>query len=540
MINTEKKNEFIKNTPELKMVLSDIFKGAVKSENVKLWSKGNNHTEFHQIGWLLQDDHLDTVLKHFSANDLYISFNTFKAFSKRKKKKKGSKRMDLFNVYAFCIDVDYKAGSDHNISVLDAVSHIKLLFNQSWDNIIPCPAYIEYGNQFRLIYLLDGHLSTQKQFNAIDLVAKKIVSAINSYDGFDFHAETQPLNSFIRVAGSYNTKNISTPVWTGKMEWDEEFNDYKYIFDNTCPVIHYEKAYITDSCGYPVGIETRKTLGEYMEEVLGDWEKPLWYDTWKKSANSKKKVYSLSGLNFSRMNDINIIREYMQKTYGPKGYRAKLCFTYFIHAKLYFNDISEAYQATEAFNNSLTLPLTSSQLKNALCSAIHNNYTIKSDTILKMFGISEEKAKELSLQLALRHSDNKRYCKEYRQRQKIKKAKKGIKTKKQIIEKHKKTIIKLRKRHQNNKKIQNSLEISKKTMERYITQLIKAGRILSAKLHKKAEKVIEQKKEIAEEDFLQKVASACVKIGQAVEEKGENAFISEMLLFDQVCRCCEK
>ncbi len=498
-------------------VLNDLFRGADKKESIRIFSKSRNRYENHQVKWLLQEENLRNTIRRFPAGDLYISFNTFKNTG-RIKKRGSAARDTLFNVYNFCIDVDYKAGIDRNMPVEEAISCITALWDDSFGNSIPMSSYIEYGNQFRLIYSIKGHLGTESQFRAIELVAKRIVHTLNSYPDFDFHAEMQPLSSYIRFPGSINRKrSAGQPV---------------IRFMKVCPVID----------GEAIDIDTKKTLGEYMEEVLDPWEKPAWYEKWQKRDKKKKKKHtrSLKELNHSRMEDIAKIQRYYIKE-GEIGYRSKLCFAYFIHAKKYFDNREAATSALSDFNQAFPHPLSEGKLRNCICTAIHKDYRMKNATLLEFLGITEELAELLELNLRENAVNNAEHCKAYRMRKKKAKKRKG-QLRSQKTERLKKSIIAMRKRRVCAEKMAIALGLSVKTVERYVSALMKEGRILKMKVVKKCDKVIGSKKEAQGEEFLQAFVEAVGTIGRTCmkSDKTEAQLIREMDLFDAACLACRE
>lgn len=510
--------------------LSDLYAFASKKESVLFWDKANNIREFHRVDWLLKPGNLTKVLSHFGTDDLYLSFNTF-----RNKKGVTAAYRQLFNAYAFCIDVDYKRGKDKNIPVTEAIAAMKELFGRDFGSVIPAPSYIEYSNQFRLIYLLNGHASGEKQFKALNLVAKRMVEAINRYPDFDFCAETQGLHSFLRIPGSVNTKNCQRPRFEG-YRWDEKQQDWIASFHGCGDIVQIEKVG-TDS-RYPVDLETRLTLSEYMEEVLGAWEQPVWYREWKKTPVKKAPSSDLAALNQSRMDDIIKIQKQKISENGAQNFRDKLCFAYFIHAKQYFHEETAAIEAVRNFNSRFPIPLKETELRSTISSARHKHYTMKNSTLLNFLDISVEQAKGLKLSLSHKNpAKNKDYCKAYRDK-KRKTLYRAGKTKEQQIQKRKNTIVKLRKKKKTNKQIYSSLKITPKTLERYLSQLIKEHRILSKKFQKKATAIMEQKK--SNESFAETFCHNIEFVAKTMMGlDSETTFWEEMALLDRVCKIQE-
>lgn len=500
-------------------LIHELFLSASHDELVKFRSGFNGKEQFHSVKWLKKEQNLRKVLNSFEEQDLFFTFNTFK-----NKKKASSSKENLFNVYSFAIDVDYKRGKDRKESVETAVCCIKDLWNHSFGNLIPMPGYVEYGNQFRLIYLLKGHVSGEKQMKALELVQRHIVDLINACTDFDFCAEVQPLNSFMRVPSSYNGKNANYK----NCRWDGE----RYVTEGLYPV-RLEKQFLTKD-GYPVEIDTRKTLSEYMDEVLGEFNKPVWYDSWKHKGKAeknkkKKRIANLNALNRSRMEDIEKIQEYYIRLHDEKGHRNKLCFAYFNQAFLLEKSVEPAIDRLTAFNNRFHNPLNSSELKNCICTSKKRPYQMKTATLLNFLDISETLAKDLGLNLVSSAGSNAAYCRAY-----YEKTKKKKNTKKKKLKKQYKTIIRLRKKGKSNHQIAKSLKISEKSVERHITKLLREHKLMSKKLRKKIAKVIDEKKEANEfsgQDFAEKFCSAVTRIGES-ESSFDEDFMKDLFAFD--------
>lgn len=480
----------IKQTYDLFMT---IFADADNQELVKIWSKKNQMRQFHKVSSLKDYHTFSHVIASFPDEDVYFSFSSFK------NRKRGRSRMcDLFNVYAFCVDVDYKKGKNADCSVQEAIMHLGLV------NDFLRPAYIEYGNQFRLIYLLKGHLSGKKQFAAIESVINRLVKQLNDYEGFDFCAESQGLNTYLRVAGSCNTK---VPIMLAHVVVD-------YV-----RVAYYEMD----------GESSRKTLSEYMDSVLGKFEKPDWYDDWKKNAKKKKKKKpcSQAALNKARLRDVDLLQAYYDASGKTSGYRDKLCFLHFIHVKLLTDDNNMAWDSLLKFNEKFRNPMMERELRNVVSSALRKKYRFGNTRFATFMDLSEREIKQLDLSIGKSCSlKNKEYCRKY-----YEKKRKKANTKKKQMKRKEKSIIKLRRMKKKNAEICASLHLSMKTLERYLTKLIKEHKILSKKFTKKCEDVIAKKQET---DFAAEFSKNCTMIGQAFENAGDKDLFSELAWFDSL------
>lgn len=450
-------------------LFNSIFEQATGTELVKFWSPAIAKQEFHQVSWLKKANNLAKVLTGFPKEDVYMSFNTFK-----NKVNLTGTRNDIFNCYAFCIDVDYKLGRDKSASVEEAICAIRELYHDN--SIIPVPYYIEYGNQFRLIYLLDGHVSGKKQMQALDLVQKRLVAKINQYPVFDFCAETQGLQSFIRLPGSYNTKNAKANKITYK--WNNQLQAYCIDWTAAYKEIKIIEEDELDHDGWALDTPKRKTLMDYMDIVLGEWEKPAWYSAWKKQSKKKKHHHSCKELNISRIRDIQTIQEYYKQNHAEIGHRNQLCFAFYIHAKLLYCNMDKVWVALWQFNDNFNSPLSEKKLQNCICTAIHKNYYMKTSTLMEKLGVTKELGEDLNLQcLQPKIKNNAAYCKKYY-------AKKKLNAKQKQLEKEKKTIIALKKKYKTNKTIAHILHISEKKVERLVSGLIKERKLWSAKILK--------------------------------------------------------
>ena len=310
----------------------------------------------------------------------------------------------------------------------------------------------------------------------MDLVQKRLVAKINQYPVFDFCAETQGLQSFIRLPGSYNTKNAKANKITYK--WNNQLQAYCIDWTAAYKEIKIIEEDELDHDGWALDTPKRKTLMDYMDIVLGEWEKPAWYSAWKKQSKKKKHHHSSKELNASRMKDIQAIQGYYKQNHTEIGHRNQLCFAFYIHAKLLYCNMDKAWIALWEFNNNFTSPLSEKKLQNCICTAIHKNYYMKTSTLMDKLGISKELGERLNLQcIQPKTKNNAAYCKKYY-------TKKKINTKQKQLEKEKKTIIALKKKYKTNKTIAHILHISEKKVERLVSGLIKERKLWSAKILK--------------------------------------------------------
>ena len=178
------------------------------------------------------------------GDDLMYTPNTFKPCGGSS----GSNRAgNMFAIYAFAVDVDYKQtmtekeivaiNAEHSmlkhfLPIREYYLHYRIeptVYSGSpryfYDCLaeefeylrIPPPSYIETGHQLRMIYLLSDPVSCSGKSAArtkrlVKAVQKHICNALNGY--FGCGAEIQVLNGYFRMPSSKNTKDGSTVrIW---------------------------------------------------------------------------------------------------------------------------------------------------------------------------------------------------------------------------------------------------------------------------------------------------------------------------------------
>ena len=172
---------------------------------------------------MLDPEKRKRILHQFYKTDLYYSANTFKPCGK----KEGDAHLKrLFAVYAFAVDVDYKKTANDSVKPLDFY-----LGTIAGMDSIPQPQYVEYSNQFRMIYILAEPINCscgKPMLKAITAIQKYICQMVN--EEWNCNAEVQPISSYFRVPGSINSKS-SSPVriyetHTDKMTVQEMLTEY--------------------------------------------------------------------------------------------------------------------------------------------------------------------------------------------------------------------------------------------------------------------------------------------------------------------------
>ncbi|MGM8306146.1 helix-turn-helix domain-containing protein, partial (plasmid) [Clostridium perfringens] len=181
-------------------------------------------------------------------------------------------RNNLFCINAIAVDVDYK--NKKVFKDLDPKQIINLLELDIFDQAIPMPNLIEYGNQIRLIYTVEPCYIPKYRDNVVVLAQR--ISEVFADELKDYGAERQNLESYYRVPQSTNSKNGA------------EVNFLAY--DNTI----------------------RYTLRELQELWLD--ELPKWYKRRKGRTKDKKKVVKLHNvytLNCNRLRDLEKIQAHL-------------------------------------------------------------------------------------------------------------------------------------------------------------------------------------------------------------------------------------
>ncbi|MBI6010400.1 hypothetical protein ACSXCD_14920 (plasmid) [Clostridium perfringens] len=362
----KKKNKFKDEEIEEQL---DLFKKIFDNEDeafIRIFCKKTHEFYSYPIKALLDKDKLFNILNshRFSTiNDLMYTLNTYN----------NMKRMatnNIFTINSFAIDVDFK-------DVIRFAKHtpkqvIKILEKTEFDKSVPKPNVIEYGNNLRLIYILD------KVYSNKDVTT--LVRRICNYIGerlVDYGAKGQPLTTFGRVLNSVNSKN-------GKRIKAMYLGQPKYI------------------------------LRQLQEKVLPPL--PDWYAEYKiKSGRKKAKIIDFSKdfsnqaksrkYNENRISDIFKIVEYFD---GDIDGRRFLCFQIRNHAKLAGYTNEEAEQLMKELNNKFKRPLRWNVIEQDTRNVERKQYYYKSQTFLDYISITPELEELLELKGFLSKTEIKR------------------------------------------------------------------------------------------------------------------------------------
>lgn len=264
----------------------------------------------------------------------------------------------LFLVRSIAIDVDFnKNPSYKDKGAYNVWSYLR----DELDIIgtkIPDPSYIEYGHNFRLIYILeeDVAVGTKGNLRTLQALVKRICEIINT-EG-DFHAEPQKLNSFYRYPGSINTKDGSTVRV-------EQVSKERFTFQE---------------------------MFEYLPDL------PEWYEKWK---SNKETVVSKKGKVAKIHNRYSLCKERIAwfESLAKKGYdenRYNLCYLYAQHlAQIDEYDLEKVL----SFNSMLHAPLPEKELQSKLNYITkYKNYRYSDETISQMLGVEKMTKREMEKQ----------------------------------------------------------------------------------------------------------------------------------------------
>ena len=406
---------------------------------VKIFSKSTKEYKFYNIHSLNEVGKLKNILNSFGKNDLMISSNTFKSMDK-------ATESNLFSINTICVDIDYKR-KDY-LKNLPPENIIKLLEMDYIGSLIPKPNYIEYGNQIRLIYVLNEPAYIPKGKIAVRTLCNRI-SEYFAQVLDEYGAEKQKSEKFIRVPYGTNTKTL-----------------------DSIKLIHYE--------------DYKYTLNEIQEMWLD--EIPVWYEKWKskKKTNTKKsKPFNALEFNQKRLSDFRRIQYYLNQN-DIKDFRSRLCFLYHNYSLLAYKDnpkiqgdISQiAINDMVEFNNNFKYPLKSNKIISDTKFLRNKQYKYSNETLMEFLELTNELCDFLYLESIFEVKSKEVINKEY-------------------YEDNKQELLKLSKQYyEHNKK-----RISEYKKEKYQEKLKQQG-----KLSKKEEKEIMKAKikDLLAEGLLQK------------------------------------
>ena len=286
---------------------TEIFKmlyGNLKEDcYVRILSKENGEYKAYNIKSMLEQNKVHNILNSYPSENLMVTFNTYKTMHL-------ATQNNLFSIQAIVLDVDFKFTKEWKEHTPEQI--LGILQHEYFGHEVPTPTLVEYGNNLRLIYVLEEPLyvgvkkGSTKELRDKSRATKVLVNRIGKVLGEqlqDFNASAQQIHTYMRPAGTTNTRNQS------KIEIVQ------------------------------IG---EKIFFEELQEWLPDL--PTWYEKWKKDKQlrsmrkTKKKkgtgkkvinLHNVNVLNQSRLNDLVAIQKYLNSEKSVKGYRHQLSFLYF-------------------------------------------------------------------------------------------------------------------------------------------------------------------------------------------------------------------
>lgn len=363
--------QWYKLTAKNRDILQDLYKDIVlkggiinqeslikQNQNTRIRNK--KKIESFQTGKLFNDIALHGIMRQYWKEDLFISMNTFKANGT----KQGTGYMrDLYAVNCFALDVDFKKNGNETA---DPISY----YYECISKILPLqPTWIEYGHNLRMIYVLREPIKYQlKKSKSVILLLKRVQAYLCDMlnEELDCTCEKQPLNSYIRVIGSINSKDNS------EIKYKKINNEYY-------------------------------TIQEIAQEVLP--ELPEWYTEWKQKkrtliTHTNKKIYQIHN-EYELWSNREAIFKKIQTEESIN--REKLIFWYGV--SLLWQDHGETKDLINKliiFNKGIRNPLPEKEIKSkfrTLKETFNRNkgYHAKGSTLIEEINIDIEKAKEIGL-----------------------------------------------------------------------------------------------------------------------------------------------
>lgn len=346
---------------------------------IKIFNKNTEEYYCYPASALLDEDKLYNILnsnRFENKLDLMYSLNTFNNMFK-------FAQNNIFTLNSFAIDLDFR--EVRRLENKTPKQVIKMLEKCEFEKTIPTPNVVEYGNNIRLIYILEKAYSTKNVNTLVSRICKTIGERLVDYGG-----KGQPITTFARVIGSTNSKINKT---------------IKVTYLNT---EKYKIKYLQDSVLPPL---------------------PSWYAEYKQKTKRKvSKVIDLSvdfkarsranQYNLNRISDIFKIVEYFC---GNVDGRRFLCFQVRNHAKLAGMSDDEAEDIMRKLNNKFKYPLKWRVIEQDTRNINRKQYYYKSQTILDYISIDSELEEVLELSALLSKTEkNRRHNISEKARQKAK------------------------------------------------------------------------------------------------------------------------
>ena len=367
----------------------------------------------------------DLIELKFDEYNVYITLNTFY---------KTYRRIECIKeLNALFIDLDTYKTSFTKEQILINLNENH--FKQS----MPIPNFIiDSGRGLYLIWLI-------KKVPSMALPLWKAVEEYFYKTLKEFGADRQALDAtrILRVPGSFNSKT-HTEV--------KIIDNYDYLY------------------------ELREIQSEYMPELSE--KAPV------RRGRPKKVLFVHRKRSLYHARILDIIKLCELRKYDLKGHRELILFLYRYYLCYFTEDTEKSLNDTLELNNMFKHPLSEKEVTRATKSAEtvfkdqNKDYKYKNETLINLLEITDEEQKEIQTIIS---KDEYKRRKRLRDREYQKKnyhgklKAKGKLTKKEQIELQMKKIKSLRKQGFKNKEISQELNITPKTLERYITTMKKSG-----------------------------------------------------------------
>jgi len=360
---------------EFEELLKDIFHDFMKSKlSIRVQQKKTG------VGYnYMMNEFLDNDLQEFSYDGMF----TPALYRKLNKK---NEMDNLYAIFAFGIDIDYHSKKTYkNLSPLQMIG---LLEQEVLGSAIPYPNYVEYGNNLRLIYILNDPVFNRKEPNGDICPAIRLLNRVRHQFNYlinksdkDFGADMVAMNSYFRIPGSINTKGnkVVNIIKTSDYKWSlTELKD-NYLMD---------------------------------EEAFAEWKR-----------HHKKRHYTndMRFLN-ERLNDVKTIQNYFNNNGEHSGYRNELAYIAWItlHSKLVHENLDndkireKMYEFLRDFNSNFKHPLPTREVESFRIPK--KIMKMKTYTILAKLGIGNDEARSMGLSMfgnIIDKDEKKAYNKKY-------------------------------------------------------------------------------------------------------------------------------
>lgn len=338
---------------------------------VRMFERDTGKQYMYTIQHLQTELGLRTALQYFGKHDIMLSLNTFRS-------RLHATKENLFSINAIALDVDFRVHERWKRNTPQSVFHF-IEADYIATGKIPKPTYVEYGNQLRLIYLLEKPVYLPKGKSSARILCERVTKCFARTLSVEFRTEAQPLESFVRIPYGLNTKNgvEGAPVIS---------------------IMPYAKE--------------RYTLEEFQTLWLDDV--PKWYERWnqmkdkpcvEKTETGKAVRSNPLRINKNRLIDFELIQSYLNRE-GIVDGRKRLCFLYLNYSMLIYSFqrgkvkeelFHEALHDTYVFNNNFLIPLTEKEIRQANGNLKEKQFIYSNAKIFEFLGLSEDLGEELQL-----------------------------------------------------------------------------------------------------------------------------------------------